>query len=228
MSAKRDRDDDPVAPPRVKDAMANLQKRRQREAKETQSTTGIERIVLVATDLFAERGYVGTTIAQIADAAGVSRALLFFHFGSKEGLLKAVLEEARAEIANVLQEGDGLRGLAAMRSFLDARTRWFRERPQVARLVLVLGSEAIASDQDPWMFLEFQDRRAKLFARCIAEAIEDGDLRSDIDADGLAYLLVAATDGDQRMWALDPKHRRVEQTDTAILRLLESLGPPKR
>jgi AcrR family transcriptional regulator len=40
--------------------------------------------------LFAERGYAGTSVRDVAAAAGVSPALLFHHYGSKEGLREAV------------------------------------------------------------------------------------------------------------------------------------------
>lgn len=185
----------------------------------------MERITQVAAELFAERGYAGTTVAQIADAADVSRALLFFHFGSKEGLLDAVLDRARTELNAVFEEADGPTGLAAMRSFLEARTKFFIERPQAARLAMVLGSEAMSTAQHAAIFLEFQQKRVKLFERCISEAIAEGSLRSDVDGAELAHLLVAATDGDQRMWALDPEDRHVADTDRAILNLLELLRP---
>ncbi|HEX4624960.1 MAG TPA: TetR family transcriptional regulator [Solirubrobacteraceae bacterium] len=43
-----------------------------------------------ALTLFAERGYAGTSVRGVAAAAGVSPALLFHHYGSKEGLREAV------------------------------------------------------------------------------------------------------------------------------------------
>jgi AcrR family transcriptional regulator len=54
--------------------------------------TAAAAIRIVAMELFAERGYSGVTIRQIAAAAGVSPALVIHHYGSKEKL-QAVLEE---------------------------------------------------------------------------------------------------------------------------------------
>ena len=53
-------------------------------------------IRIAAMELFAERGYSGVTIRQIAAAAGVSPALVIHHYGSKERL-RAVLEERVAK-----------------------------------------------------------------------------------------------------------------------------------
>jgi AcrR family transcriptional regulator len=54
--------------------------------------TAAAAIRFAALELFAERGYSGVTIRQIAAAAGVSPALVIHHYGSKEKL-RAVLEE---------------------------------------------------------------------------------------------------------------------------------------
>src|SRR3954470_3418057 len=58
--------------------------------------TGVRRrgqLIAVAIDVFAEHGYAGGSIRTIAQQAGVSHASVIQHFGSKEGLLIAVLEE---------------------------------------------------------------------------------------------------------------------------------------
>ena len=51
-----------------------------------------EQIIGAATAVFAEYGYAGGSVRTIADRIGVSPASLLQHFGSKEGLLMAVLE----------------------------------------------------------------------------------------------------------------------------------------
>ena len=52
-----------------------------------------EQIIDAATAVFAEYGYAGGSVRTIADRIGVSPASLLQHFGSKEGLLMAVLED---------------------------------------------------------------------------------------------------------------------------------------
>ena len=53
-----------------------------------------ERVLAVATELMASRGYSGTTISAISKASGVMPASIYWHFESKEGLLGAVIERA--------------------------------------------------------------------------------------------------------------------------------------
>src|SRR5437773_2779157 len=49
-------------------------------------------IVAVAAELFASRGFSGTTTKEIAEGAGVSEAVIFRHFASKEQLYAAILD----------------------------------------------------------------------------------------------------------------------------------------
>jgi AcrR family transcriptional regulator len=63
-----------------------------------------DRLLNAAADVFAERGYDGTRVADIATAAGVSNAALYAHFGSKAELL---VEALRARGPRLL--GDALR-----------------------------------------------------------------------------------------------------------------------
>jgi AcrR family transcriptional regulator len=52
----------------------------------------------VATDLFAERGYEGTSIEAVLEGARVSRGSLYHHFSGKEALFEAVVEDVHARV----------------------------------------------------------------------------------------------------------------------------------
>jgi AcrR family transcriptional regulator len=53
---------------------------------------GRERVLAAALELFGERGYDATSIADIGDRAGIAKSLLYHYFGSKAKLYEAVLE----------------------------------------------------------------------------------------------------------------------------------------
>lgn len=57
-----------------------------------------DHLVAVATSLFAERGYEGTSIDAVLEAAGVSRGSLYHHFKGKDALFEAVLEAVELDI----------------------------------------------------------------------------------------------------------------------------------
>jgi AcrR family transcriptional regulator len=67
-----------------------------------------ERLLGAAADVFAERGYDGTRVADIAAAAGVSNGALYAHFGSKAELLVAALRaHGRRLLADLLAADPG-------------------------------------------------------------------------------------------------------------------------
>lgn len=65
-----------------------------------------EHILHTALALFAEQGYDRTPTSQIAREAGVSEGLIFRHYGSKDGLLAAIIQEGLAQIAKTMQSYD--------------------------------------------------------------------------------------------------------------------------
>lgn len=65
-------------------------------------TSAAERILAVAERLFGEAGYKGVSVSAVAREAGVSKANVFHHFGSKEELYLAVLHNARRRLTDEL------------------------------------------------------------------------------------------------------------------------------
>ena len=61
-----------------------------------------ERILQVALDLFGRQGYEGTSIRDIADRMGMTKAAVYYHFPSKENLLADILTPAMTRVAQVL------------------------------------------------------------------------------------------------------------------------------
>ena len=63
-----------------------------------------ERLAESALELFAERGFAGTSIRDIAKATGLSLSNIYHYFGNKEGLLLAILETASGKVLTSLQQ----------------------------------------------------------------------------------------------------------------------------
>jgi AcrR family transcriptional regulator len=55
-------------------------------------------ILDVALRLFTERGYEGTSIRDLADALGMTKSALYYHFTSKEAVIMAIVDERRGEL----------------------------------------------------------------------------------------------------------------------------------
>ncbi len=97
-----------------------------------------EEILDVATRLFAERGYEGASMNDVAEQVGMRKASLFYHFATKDALYEAVIDRLIASLHEPLEAIYASSGTYAER--LDALTRTLVEalgsRPYAARLLL--------------------------------------------------------------------------------------------
>jgi AcrR family transcriptional regulator len=66
-----------------------------------------ERIQSIALELFAEQGYEKTSLREIAERLGVTKAALYYHFKSKEDIVRSFIEDYRAELEQVIAWGAG-------------------------------------------------------------------------------------------------------------------------
>ncbi len=99
-----------------------------------------EAILDAAEDLFARRGFDGTSIQQIGDAAGVARSTPAYFFGGKQALYESVLARvvarAREAMARAYAEGDGGRSPEdAVESFVGALLDFLAREQNFVRLV---------------------------------------------------------------------------------------------
>src|SRR2546426_8290034 len=86
----------------------------------------------MAEEVFAEQGYHKAAMDEIAERCGVSKPMLYEYFGSKEGLMLAVVARNRAELYEVttaaIKDADGprdvlWRGMLAYFEFMDSHSR---------------------------------------------------------------------------------------------------------
>jgi TetR/AcrR family acrAB operon transcriptional repressor len=176
--------------------------------------------VAAATRLFAERGYRDASVQAIAEAAGISRGSIFWHFGSKEGLLSAVAEDAfrRWETETLVGDVGDARGIAAVRRALDSHQRFLREDSDVLRLFFVLMFEALGPR--PELVERFAALHQGLRERG-AEWLRDGDLREDVDPETVAAVITGALGGIAYQHLLDPGGLDLDRTYSDLARTLE-------
>jgi AcrR family transcriptional regulator len=119
-----------------------VQKARGRTAKAKPRTNDPERtmadIIVVATREFSEKGLAGARIDDIAEAMRTSKRMIYYYFGSKEGLYIAVLEEAYRRIRQIETELH-LEDLApedALRKLVGFTVDYQLANPDFIRLVM--------------------------------------------------------------------------------------------
>ncbi|MGB5809942.1 MAG: TetR/AcrR family transcriptional regulator, partial [Polyangiales bacterium] len=104
-----------------------------------------ERILQAAIELMASQGYAGTSITELCERARVVRPVLYSHFGSKEGLLAAVVEHVGNslidELARAYESDSESDGQARVIHALEAYRAFIVDRPERLRLLLLITLE---------------------------------------------------------------------------------------
>lgn len=147
-------------------------------------------ILAAAAELFAERGFTGCSMQDIASCAKVSKANVFHHFGNKEKLYQAVLrstiEESGIRLSNVVQ--DASTAESRTQRIMAAHLQHLLNRREETHLLLRELFESNPLQREAMM--PMLDNNFGQIVRLIADGQQRGEFRTDIDPANVALLLV--------------------------------------
>ena len=153
-----------------------------------------ERILEIATDLFAEKGYAGTYVREIVEKAGVSKPVLYYYFQSKEGLFYAILEWATNVQQNVLNEVFQASGTVLDRFIYLYRQVYegIQEYRSLYKMIhgLIYGPPQGAPEYD---YYKFQADMFVAVKRIYSEGLSAGEIKR-ADEDEMAFLVLSLID----------------------------------
>jgi AcrR family transcriptional regulator len=129
-------------------------------------------ILAAAMEVFSEQGFHGTRTRELAARAGVSEALVFSHFPTKEALIRAILEEVgfRQRISALEDRSKRVSPREALRALAEEVLTNLCERPEIFRVVFfgILETPELAGE----FYRDFLSRllalETRLFARAFA------------------------------------------------------------
>ncbi len=175
-------------------------------------------------DVFGERGFAGGSLRTIAEQAGVNHATLIQHFGSKEGLLTAVLEEwDRRTVENILTDVSGLDYFRRLPDVMAAH----RENPGLLGLFATISAEATNSAHPGHAFItqRYAANLATLEAH-LQEAVDSGDIirLSPVQIEIEVRLFTAVMDGIGLQWLLNHKTDIHATVTTYVERAIAAWG----
>ncbi|PYY47482.1 TetR/AcrR family transcriptional regulator [Curtobacterium sp. MCBD17_023] len=168
-----------------------------------------EEILSVALELVATQGFRRTSIKDIADAVGLTQAGLLHYFDSKDELWVAILRR-RDDLDNAAQWD-----APDFAALLAAVVRHNAEVPGLVQMFVNL-SAAAATDPDHPAHAYFRERYETTRARMTDDfrrMQQDGRLRTDLDPEELASVLLATSDGMQIQWLYDPTRDMAEHVE---------------
>lgn len=165
-----------------------------RKAEQSERTRAA--LIDAAIRLFGERGYRATPLKAIGEAAGISHGVIPFHFGSKEGLLLAVVERCFAvfteSVLAPLGDGQHDYGMEDLHALMRSQTRFGAEHPEAIRLFMVLMFEALGpSPELAEHFRAFHARVHELGCAWLAQGIARGTVRADLDPDAVVDAILS-------------------------------------
>ncbi len=97
-----------------------------------------DQILLAAQEIFAERGFKGATIREVADKAGIASSLIFYYFKNKTALYEAVFQSFFDQLEELIQQNLSLDldRLGQLRQFLFTLTDYAQEHRNMMRILL--------------------------------------------------------------------------------------------
>ncbi|MEM9695336.1 MAG: TetR family transcriptional regulator [Myxococcota bacterium] len=160
-----------------------------------------DRILVAATELFAERGYAATSMRDISLAVGCTKPALYYHFNNKAALFEEIAErEMRRIRASILES------FARPQSVRDCLIDAIR-----AHFDYILGNEAAVrvlmrselqkdAGQPHFEGTDIREFYAEQSLKLLRRGVDTGEIRSDVDLEDVVYVLAGAVDLRAALW----------------------------
>jgi AcrR family transcriptional regulator len=177
-----------------------------------------ERILETATELFAQKGYAGAGVDQLAARSGIAKTAIYYHFGNKAGLLAAALERAANAWIEGIDQASRQAGdwssrldsaLAGMRALLE-------EKPWIFKLVQILAFEVAEEKPEIRETLQSIVRRAR---EAIVAGLRDALGVEVPDAEGVAKVILIWLDGISLGLQIDPEATSLDEEFVELRRI---------
>ncbi len=186
-----------------------------------------ERIVGRAMTLASRDGLAGLTIGALATDLGLSKSGLFAHFGSKEELQLAALQEAAARFTTLVITPalKAPRGEPRLRALLDRWLSWGTDAGLHGCLFMAAAAELDDATPGPVRdeLVATMRRIDEFLAKAVRLGIEAGQFRKDTDPDQVAFELRAHVYAFHYAHRLMADPRAAARTRAAVDRLFASL-----
>jgi len=203
--------------------MAGRPRRRESEA------GGRERLLAAATRLFAAKGYAGTSVRDILNAAKVTAPVLYYHFGSKEGLFVGLVRDGVAVLEN-----ETARALAAAATPAEKVRAFCRAHVEVQQRFAALRSVVEAVVTGPpkaaprfdfkGLFADLVGRLADL----VRAAVDAGEFRR-CDPTAAALAILGAAEMTARSRRMEARLPAMASSGDGVLEVvLDGLRAPGR
>jgi AcrR family transcriptional regulator len=156
-----------------------------------------EKILASATKLFSAQGYANTSLAQVAKDAEVSKALIFWHFASKDELFRAALKSSLEPYSiDVVELLSGLDEIDQIRKLVDLYYEFVSQNVYSVRFLLSL---VVREEKNLDDLLDRTTELYRIYCNLLADIMQTGrekkTFRSTVNPQADAALVMATLNG---------------------------------
>jgi AcrR family transcriptional regulator len=193
--------------------------RRQRRSAEIR-----ERLFRAALTLFAEKGFVETTVEDITNAADVGKGTFFNHFPSKDHLLLAFGEMQLAKLEEAIE--GARRANMPMREFLRSLgTRMTQEPTRNPAIIRTILQAYLSTTPVREAMMNLQKRAHALHTQIVELGQARGEIRDDLPAAEIANVFRQTIFGTLLLWSLYGDASLLTRIETALKVLWTGMAP---
>lgn len=187
-----------------------------------------EQLVTIAAHLFAQKGYEGTSLRDIAEQAGITKAALYYWFPEKEALFQRVVAGRMAAL--VERVGEAVAAAVSPVDKIRAFLLCSAEQIDVDRSGWISSSNTFWSNFDPDQrkaVVPERDRFERLLRQCVTDAVKQGALR-DVDPALATRLLLSGLNYLPRWHKPNGRLSAVQVVEQYLDMVLSGLVAPPR
>lgn len=196
-----------------------------------------EQLLDAAVQVFRERGVGHTTLGEVADAAGVTRGAIYWHFKSKADLFEAMVERAELPMDSVMDDMERellADPLGAVRASAVRALTHLADSPHMQAVFDVVFLRCEYTDELESVEQRHLKDRSHCLAQCVNAlklAVKQGQLPPDTDTELVAQGLYAFVGGLMRDWVQAPTGRNLKRSAPALIDVFMAglrANPPRR
>jgi TetR/AcrR family fatty acid metabolism transcriptional regulator len=163
-----------------------------------------ERIIEASTRLFLAKGYRGTSVKEITEAAGIGRGTLYWYFKSKDEILITIFERFDTQLLDKLKKAVAeLKGdfSAKYRLFHKYSTEFARDHRDLSLAFNTLLNEIVGTHGEAEKVAKtVYGKFSRIIETMLNEGKKDGSVKKDIDSTLYAHAVIACHTGMLVQW----------------------------
>lgn len=150
-----------------------------------------EKLLAAALGLFNQKGYAATSVREIVEAAGVTKPVLYYYFGSKEGIYLELMQSSLARFDSSLAEMTTIAGPAADKivHFCSMILELILQRLEVLRLIYAI-YYGPPQGAPPIDFEDYYARMVEAVETLVRQGIADGEFIAT-DSKACAWIVIS-------------------------------------